>query len=170
MNDEPYAPFQQQSAQPPSHRAPARNPGLVRQRGTGGGGDIRVTVGGAAPRWSAGCRALLLAVIAACAGEGAMPGAGTISCVAGRGPDGVGGDGGPASAAELGRWLTIAVDTAGNVFIADLFAHWVRRMDAATGNISVMAGRGERRLSGDGGPELHAGRGRVLGRLGGQMS
>src|SRR5262245_26415368 len=93
-----------------SHRAQGR-----RQRGTGGGGDIRVTVGGAAPRWSAGCRALLLALIAACAGEDAMPGAGTISCVAGRGPDGAGGDGGPDSAAELGRWLTIAVDAAGNV-------------------------------------------------------
>jgi len=79
MIDEPYAPFQHQSAQPPSHRAPARRPGLVRQRGTraappGGGGDTRVTVGGAAPRWTAGCKALLLGVIAACAGEGAMPG------------------------------------------------------------------------------------------------
>src|SRR5262249_15363332 len=130
MIDQPYVPFQVQSARPPWHRAPARRPRLVRQRGTrealpGGGGDVPVTVGGAAPRWTAGLRALLLAVIAACAREGAMSDAGTITRVAGRGTAGSSNDGGPASAAELGRWLTIAVDAAGNVFIADLFAHRV---------------------------------------------
>jgi sugar lactone lactonase YvrE len=92
-----------------------------------------------------------------------MHGAGTISCVAGRGPSGSGGDGGPASAAELGRWLTIAVDAAGNVFIADLFAHRVRRVDAATGIISLIAGSGERGFVGDGGPALTARLGRVQG-------
>ena len=92
-----------------------------------------------------------------------MPGAGTIACVAGRGPAGSGGDGGPASAAELGRWLTIAVDAAGNVFIADLFAHRVRRVDAATGIISVIAGSGERGFAGDGGPARAARLGRIQG-------
>src|SRR5262245_31298093 len=168
MIDQPYVLFELVSARPPSHRAPARRPGLVRRRGTreappGGGGDVRVTVRGAAPRWTASCRALLLAVIAACAGEGAMPGAGTITRVAGRGPAGPGDDGGPASAAGLGRWLTIAVDAAGNVFIADLFAHRVRRVDAATGSISVVAGSGERGFAGDGGPARAARLGRIQG-------
>jgi sugar lactone lactonase YvrE len=73
---------------------------------------------------------------------------GCISTVAGggtaaSGPDGLG-DGGPARNALLNGPNDVAVDGAGNLFIADSFNGLIRRVDASSGNITVAAGSGLR--------------------------
>lgn len=65
---------------------------------------------------------------------------GLITTIAGTG--GVAGDsgnGGPATAATFGDIRGIAVDAAGNVFIASPQARQIRRIDAATGRIDAFA-------------------------------
>lgn len=64
---------------------------------------------------------------------------GTISTVAGDGFPGFSGDGGPASAARLSTPYGIAVDSAGNLYIADLGNHRVRKV-AAHGTITTVNG------------------------------
>jgi len=76
---------------------------------------------------------------------------GIITTVAGNGTAGYGGDGGPATEARLGRVRDVAVDNAGNVYIADPENHRVRRVDPA-GVITTVAGTGAGGFSGDGGP------------------
>jgi sugar lactone lactonase YvrE len=80
-----------------------------------------------------------------------------ITTVAGAGPTGFGagsfsGDGGPATDAQLAEPLDVAVDAAGNLFIADWRSHRVRRVKAATGVTTTVAGGGV----GDGGPAISA--------------
>ena len=62
------------------------------------------------------------------------------------------GDGGPAIAATLNFPSAVAVDSHGNLYIADTFNHRIRCVDAATGSIRTLAGTGAARFSGDGGP------------------
>ena len=83
---------------------------------------------------------------------------GVIETVAGTGDPGYdrgyGGDGGPATEARLG-WITdLAVDAAGNVYVADPLR--VRRIDVATGVIETVAGTGDPGYGGDGGPATEA--------------
>lgn len=54
---------------------------------------------------------------------------------------GYSGDDGPASAATLDNPSGVAIDGAGNVFIADSFNHCIRRIDAQTGVITTFAGK-----------------------------
>lgn len=63
-----------------------------------------------------------------------------------------GGDGGPARQARLNFPTAVAVDQQGTLFIADTMNHRVRRVDAITGIITTLAGTGQARFSGDGGP------------------
>jgi uncharacterized protein (TIGR03437 family) len=63
-----------------------------------------------------------------------------IRTVAGTGVGGFSGDGGPATAADLFIPLAVAVDAAGDLFIADYGNHRVRRVDAETGIITTFAG------------------------------
>ncbi|MGE3310069.1 MAG: hypothetical protein AB7O66_08875 [Limisphaerales bacterium] len=77
---------------------------------------------------------------------------GTISTVAGSGRRGPGGDGGPALEAEFDQPHEIRFDPDGNLFIADMRNHRIRRVDAATRRVSTVAGTGEPGFSGDGGP------------------
>jgi len=63
--------------------------------------------------------------------------AGVISTLAGTGTDGYAGDGGPASAAQLYSPEGVAVDPAGDVYIADSQNNAIRKISAATGNIST---------------------------------
>ena len=77
---------------------------------------------------------------------------GVISTVAGNGTQGYGGDGGAATAAQLNRAVGVALDAAGNLYIADVWNHRIRKVDAA-GVISTVAGGGS---GGDGGPATEA--------------
>ena len=81
--------------------------------------------------------------------------AGTISTVAGNGTAGFSGDGGPATAAELNQPSDVAVDSAGNLFIADLMNSRIRKVTPA-GTISTVAGNGTLGFSGDNGPATSA--------------
>jgi trimeric autotransporter adhesin len=76
--------------------------------------------------------------------------AGVISTVAGNGTSGFSGDGGPATLAKLYYPTNIAVDSAGNLYIADYGNYRVRKVTAA-GVISTVAGTGTAGFSGDGG-------------------
>ena len=88
---------------------------------------------------------------------------GTISTVAGRlGPPGFSGDGGPAVEAQLGWVLGLAIDSAGNLFIADAVTARVRKVDTA-GVITTVAGSGVRGFAGDGGSATEAQLGTVSG-------
>ena len=79
--------------------------------------------------------------------------AGVIATVAGNGAHGSSGDGGPATGASLDP-TGIAVDSAGNLFIADQ-NNRIRKVNAA-GIISTIAGTGVSGFSGDGGPAASA--------------
>ena len=79
-----------------------------------------------------------------------------LAVVAGDGTRGFGGDGGPATQAKLSGIGGIALDQAGNLFIADRGNHRIRRVDAKTSIITTVAGNGTRGFSGDGGPATSA--------------
>ena len=81
---------------------------------------------------------------------------GSIAIVAGSGPPGYSGDGGPATSAQLNSPQGVAVDASGNFFIADTGNNRIRRVDAATGIITTVAGNGVGGYSGDGGPATSA--------------
>jgi len=86
---------------------------------------------------------------------------GIITTVAGNGAGGIGGgfsgDGGPATSASLSAPTAVAVDRAGDLFIADNGNNRIRRVDAATGNITTVAGGGTPASGiGDGGPATGA--------------
>ncbi len=80
----------------------------------------------------------------------AQGGPGTISTVAGNGLDGFAGDGGLAVSARLNRAAGVAVDAAGNLFIADSYNHRVRKV-STDGTITTVAGGGTPGIAGDGG-------------------
>ena len=77
---------------------------------------------------------------------------GIISTIAGQGLffGGYSGDGGPASQAKLNGPIDIAIDNGGNILIADLGNHVIRKI-APSGIISTIAGNGTPGYSGDGG-------------------
>jgi len=69
---------------------------------------------------------------------------------------GNGGDSGPATDAILHSPTGIATDQYGNVFITEPSSRRVRRVDAATGIITTVAGNGTEGGGGDGGPATSA--------------
>ena len=81
---------------------------------------------------------------------------GIITAAAGAGPRGYAGDGGPATAALLNEPFMCAFDAAGNLYLADVMNHCIRRVDAATGIITTIAGNGAAGYAGDGGPAAAA--------------
>jgi DNA-binding beta-propeller fold protein YncE len=79
-----------------------------------------------------------------------------IITVAGCGEAGYSGDGGPAVRARFNEPYGIAVDKAGNIYVADRHNHCVRRIDGASGNVTTFAGNGVSGFSGDDGPASRA--------------
>jgi streptogramin lyase len=81
---------------------------------------------------------------------------GRIHVVAGNGKKGYSGDGGPAREASFNLPHELQFDRAGNVYIADMQNHAVRRIDAKTQIMTTIAGNGQPGYSGDGGPAAKA--------------
>ena len=81
---------------------------------------------------------------------------GDISTVAGNGTTGYSEDGVAATSAELKNPTGVAVDGAGNLYIADLNSNRVRMVTAATGDISTAAGNGTGGFNEDGVPATSA--------------
>src|ERR1035437_3826253 len=79
---------------------------------------------------------------------------GVLTVVAGNGNAGFSGDGGPATSASLWYPQGVAVDSAGNLFIADLLNNRIRKVSGGT--ITTVAGDGSSGISGDGGPATSA--------------
>jgi len=77
--------------------------------------------------------------------------AGAIETIAGTGSPGYSGDGGRATAAQLNQPNAVAVDASGNLFIADMGNHRIRRV-AVDGTISTIAGNGQIGRGADGIP------------------
>ena len=74
-----------------------------------------------------------------------------ITTVAGNSSNIPSGDGGPATAASLWEPNGIALDTAGDLFIADTMGNAIREVNHATGVITTVAGNGTEGYSGDNG-------------------
>ena len=79
---------------------------------------------------------------------------GTLTVVAGNWTYGYSGDGGPATSAQLNGPVALAVDSVGNLYIADSGNNRVRRV--SNGVISTVAGNGTAGFSGDNGPAASA--------------
>jgi trimeric autotransporter adhesin len=79
---------------------------------------------------------------------------GTISTVAGNGTIGYSGDGGPAVSAALAGPVGVALNAAGDLFIADTNNHRIRRV--RSGMITTFAGNGYGGYAGDGGAAMAA--------------
>jgi len=80
---------------------------------------------------------------------------GVINTIAGTGVAGFAGDGGAATSALLNYPTAVAVDSAGNIYIADTNSHRIREIKSGT--ISTVAGDGEQFYSGDSGLATAAG-------------
>jgi sugar lactone lactonase YvrE len=85
-------------------------------------------------------------------------GTGIIKIIAGNGERITSGDGGSASGAGMSP-RALAVDKAGNIFLVDNGR--IRRIDAKTGTINTVAGNGQDKFNGEGGPAKDAGLGQI---------
>ena len=81
---------------------------------------------------------------------------GAAVSIAGNGTQGGSGDSGLATSAELSDPTDVAIDGAGNLFIADTGNNRVRMVSAATGTITAYAGTGASGWTGDGGQATSA--------------
>src|ERR1700733_1041182 len=77
-----------------------------------------------------------------------------ITTVAGNGSAGFSGDGGPATSAQLNGPDGLAVDSSGNLYIADAGNNRIRRV--TNGVITTVVGNGTTNALGDGGPATSA--------------
>jgi uncharacterized protein (TIGR03437 family) len=80
---------------------------------------------------------------------------GNLITVAGTGAAGIFGDGGPATAAKLNHPIGLALDSAGNLYVADQMNNRIRKI-SSTGIITTVAGTGLPGYSGNGGPATSA--------------
>src|SRR6266850_451920 len=76
----------------------------------------------------------------------------TINTVAGGGA----GDGGAATSASLNRPYGVALDASGNLYVADYLNNRIRKVAAATGILTTVAGNGSPTFAGDGGAATSA--------------
>jgi len=82
---------------------------------------------------------------------------GNVITLAGDGAAGPSNDGGAAATSAITPVYTLAVDAAHDVYFSDASRNVVRKVDAATGILSTVAGDGADSYSGDGGPATKAG-------------
>lgn len=82
--------------------------------------------------------------------------AGIITTIAGNGTMGYSGDGGPATEATLNQPYSLEIDRNGDIYIVDRLNAVIRKVAAATGIITTVAGTGEKGYGGDGGPGTRA--------------
>jgi trimeric autotransporter adhesin len=80
---------------------------------------------------------------------------GRITTVAGNGVGGYNGDGGKATSAMLHYPVSVAVDSSGNIYIADSINHRIRKVTPG-GAITTVAGNGSWGYGGDDGPAASA--------------
>ena len=80
---------------------------------------------------------------------------GNITTFAGNGNAADFGDGGPATSASLNSPEGLAIDNAGNIYVADTASHRVRKI-SPDGTITTVAGNGSGGFQGDGGPATKA--------------
>ena len=88
---------------------------------------------------------------------------GIITTVAGTGIVAYTGDGGPATAATFSNPMCICIDPSGNLYVADEGNYAIRKIAAATGIITTIAGNGTYGFSGEGGPATSASIGSIDG-------
>ncbi len=81
---------------------------------------------------------------------------GVITTVAGTGSTTFTGDNGQATSAALYFPWGVAVDSSGNVYIADQYNHRIRKVTMSTGIITTIAGSGSSSYSGDNGAATSA--------------
>jgi DNA-binding beta-propeller fold protein YncE len=81
---------------------------------------------------------------------------GVLTTIAGCGRKGSGGDGGSALQAEFDMPHEIRFDRAGNLYVADMNNHRIRKVVIKTGRIYSVAGTGVKGFSGDGGAAIAA--------------
>jgi sugar lactone lactonase YvrE len=81
---------------------------------------------------------------------------GLIETVIGSGAAASSGDGGPAALAEVSGPSDVMVAPDGTIYVVERGGARVRRVDAATGEISTVAGTGTHGFGGDGGPATAA--------------
>lgn len=81
---------------------------------------------------------------------------GVITTVAGTGVSGFGGDGGPATSAQLADPTAVIVNAAGRVLISDRGNRRIRYVEPVTGRIYTLAGNGTAGFGGDGGAAVSA--------------
>ena len=81
---------------------------------------------------------------------------GVITTIAGTGAEGYSGDGGPATEATFNQPYSLQVDTNGDVYVVDRLNYVIRKIEAATGVITTVAGTGEPAYGGDGRPAVRA--------------
>lgn len=81
---------------------------------------------------------------------------GIITTIAGNGVSGYSGDYGQATNARLAKPTGLFVDKLNNIYVAEYNNGTVRKIDAATGMITTVAGIGITGFSGDGGPATNA--------------
>jgi len=80
----------------------------------------------------------------------------TVTTIAGTGEPGWEGDGGPALSAQFSYPADLACAANGDIYVADTHNHVVRKIDAATGIVTTVAGTGLPGVSPDGTPAASA--------------
>ena len=74
---------------------------------------------------------------------------GVLHSYAGQGVPGNSGDGGPAAEARFDQPHDLRIDDDGNLYLSDLGNSTIRRIDAATGSVTTIAGSGKTGRGGD---------------------